>query len=226
MAWRADSKGFWYTRYPTDGPPEDRHFYMHVFFHQIAPARDAPDRDTDVLGQGIPNPRIAEILLDNRFDPDHPTAIIQDGDSGHYVVYTLGRAGKWVQVAGYADQIVAASFGPDHALYLVSRAGAPRGKLLKLAPGDYDIAHARTIVAEDNGAIEPVSEDNVPPFVITADRLYVKKLVGGPSRVDIYHLDGGKIGELPLPPVAAVNEIVPVGRDPAGHDQILFSVST
>jgi prolyl oligopeptidase len=223
MAWRADSKGFWYTRYPTDGPPEDRHFYMHVFFHKMAgaPGKDSPDKDMDVLGEDIPNPKIAEILLDNSFDPDHPIAIIQNGDSGAYVVYAIDHAGKWTRIANYDDKIIAAAFGPDHALYLVSREGAPRGKVLKLSPGDLDIRQAKTIAPQDDGAIEPVSEDNVQPFAITADRLYVKKLIGGPSRVDIYRLDGGKIGELPLPPVAAVNEIVP-----AGKDSVLFSVST
>jgi prolyl oligopeptidase len=218
MAWRADSKAFWYTRYPTEGPPEDRHFYMHAFFHEIG---TAPDKDADVLGKEIPNPKIAEILLDNSFDPVHPTAVIENGDSGTYVVYALDPAGKWTQVAGYDDKIIAAAFGPDHALYLVSRAGAPRGKMLKLAPGDLDIHHAKTIAPEDDGTIEPVSEENVLPFAIAGDRLYVKKLIGGPSTVDIYTLDGKKIGPLPLPPVAAVNEIVP-----AGDDSMLFSVAT
>ena len=218
MAWKADSKGFWYTRYPSDGVAENRHFYQHVYLHKSG---TSPDKDADVLGRDIPNPKIAEIILDNAFDPSHPLAIVQNGDSGTYVVYALSEDGSAVQVAKYDDQIIAAAFGPDHALYLVSRKDASRSRVLKLDPGNLDIAHARTIVREDDGAIEPISEDGVLPIAITHDRLYVKKLIGGPSRVDVYDLDGKKLGSLPLPDVAAVNEVVPVAKD-----GVLYSVAT
>ncbi len=217
MAWAADGKSFWYTRYPTGAPEEDRHFYQHVYFHRLG---TSPANDPDVLGKGIPNGKIAEILLDDGFDAGHPTAIIENGDSGQYVVYALNGE-KWVQVAAYADRIIAAAYGPDHALYLVSRSGAPHSKILKLAPGDFDIRHAKMIVPEDDGTIAAVGEDDEQPFAITGDRLYVKKLVGGPSRVDVYDLDGKKLGILPLPDIAAVDEIVP-----ADKDSVLFSVAT
>ena len=35
LAWAADGKSFWYTRYPTGGPAEDQHFYQHVYYHTI-----------------------------------------------------------------------------------------------------------------------------------------------------------------------------------------------
>jgi prolyl oligopeptidase len=217
MAWAADGKSFWYTRYPTTGLPEDRHFHQHVFLHRIGqPAADDPD----LLGKDIPNAKIAEIQLDDTFDPGHPIAIIENGDSGHYVVYGL-NGDKFVQVAGYADQIIAAARGPDHALYLVSRAGAPHSKILKLAPGEFDLHKAKVIVPEDDGTIAAIGEDDTLPFAIAGRRLYVKKLVGGPSRVDIYDLDGKKQGTLPLPDIAAVDEVVP-----AGNDGVLFSVAT
>ena len=217
MAWTADGKGFWYTRYPTNGPQDDRHFHQHVYFHVIGQPLGA---DPDLLGKDIPNPKISEIQLDATFDPGHPTAIIENGDSGHYVVYAL-KGEAWVQVANYDDQIIAAARGPDHALYLVSRKGAPHSKILKLAPGEFDIRHAKVIVPEDDGSIGPASEDGTLPFAIAGGRLYVKKLVGGPSRVDIHALDGKKLGMLPLPDIAAVDEIVP-----AANDSVMFSVAT
>ncbi len=218
MAWRADSKAFWYTRYPMSGPEADRHFYMHVFFHALgAPA----SQDRDVLGKDIPDPKIAEIQLIADFDPAHPLAIAENGDSGRYVVAALTPDGQWKTVANYDDRIVAAAFGPDHALYLVSRRDAPHSKMLRLPPGDLDLSHAKPLVPEDDGTIAAISEEGVLPFAITGDRIYVKKLVGGPSRVDIYDLNGKKLGELPLPGIAAVDEVVPVGKD-----DVLFSIST
>ncbi|MDB5397025.1 MAG: prolyl endopeptidase [Rhodospirillales bacterium] len=217
MAWAADGQSFWYTRYPADRPVEDRHFYQHVYFHRIGQPSVG---DTDLLGKDIPDAKIAEIQLDDSFDPGHPTAIVENGDSGRFVVYAL-NADRWIQIAGYHDQIIAATRGPDHALYLVSRSGAPHSKVLKLAPGDLNIRHAQVIVPEDDGAIAPVSEDDEQPFAIAGDRIYVKKLVGGPSRVDIYDLNGKKLGIVPLPDVVAVDEIVP-----AAKDSVLFSVAT
>jgi prolyl oligopeptidase len=216
MAWAADGKSFWYTRYPTTGPAEDRHFFLHVHTHTIgAPAGSDPD----VLGKEIADGKIAEIGLDDEFDPGNPTAVVENGDSGRYAVYAQDK-GKWVRVAAYDDHVIAAVFGPDHALYLVSRVDAPHSKVLRLAPGDFDLKHAKTLVPEDDGTIAAVTEEVAQPFAIEGDRLYVKKLVGGPSRVDIYDLAGKKQGELPLPGVAAVDEVLPVG------DGVLFSVAT
>ena len=217
MAWAGDGKSFWYTRYPSDGPAEDRHFHLHVYSHVLgAPA----DKDPDVLGKEIPDGKIAEILLDDGFGTGQLTATAEHGDSGDFAVYALS-GGKWVRVAAYADRIIAAAYGPDHALYLVSRAGAPHSKILRLPPGDLDLGHAKVIVPEDDGAIEAVGEEGEQPFAIADGRLYVKKLVGGPSRVDVYDLDGKKLGMLPLPGIAAVAEVVP-----AGKDSVLYSVAT
>ena len=135
MAWAADGKSFWYTRYPTTGPVADRHFHQHVFLHTIGqPAANDPD----LLGKDIPNAKIAEIQLDDSFDPGHPIAIIENGDSGHYVIYAL-KGDEFVQVAGYNYQIIAATRGPDNALYLVSRSGAPHSKVLKLPAAEFDM---------------------------------------------------------------------------------------
>jgi prolyl oligopeptidase len=217
MAWAKDGKSFWYTRYPSDGPAEERHFHQHVYFHRMGTPADT---DPDVLGAEIPDGKIAEILLDDGFGSGQMTATVEHGDSGDYAIYAL-KGETWVRVAAYADRIVAASFGPDRALYLVSRAGAPHSKVLKLAPGDLDLSHAKVVVPEDDGTIEAVSEEGVLPFALAGDRIYVKKLVGGPSRVDVYDLTGKKLGILPLPDIAAVDEVVP-----AGGAGVLYSVAT
>ena len=65
LAWRADSSGFWYTRYPgRERPDADRHFFQQVFYHRIG---TDPATDSYVLGRDFP--RIAEIQLDSRENP-------------------------------------------------------------------------------------------------------------------------------------------------------------
>ena len=65
LAWRADSKGFWYTRYPgADRPAEEQHFFQQVYFHLL---ESDPSKDVYALGKDFP--KVAEIKLDTRSIP-------------------------------------------------------------------------------------------------------------------------------------------------------------
>ncbi len=217
VAWRADSRGFWYTRYPgPERPKEEQHFFQQVFFHRMG---DDPSQDPYVIGKDFP--KVAEIYLDNRFDPDRVVVSVANGDGGQFAHYLIRPDGTIVQFTHFADRIVAATAGPDHALYLVSRQNSPRGKLLKLEPGSTDLARAKVIVPESDAALQGGGEFGGEPVVITARALYVRELIGGPSRVAIFDLAGKPQGELPLPPVAAVAEVEPL-RD----GTLLYSIET
>ncbi len=191
-----------------------------MFFHRL---HDRPEVDAYSFGRELPDARVSEILLNADFDPGGVVAMVQKGDGGQYVVYALDPAGHWVQVARYEDRIIAAAFGADHALYLVSRRDAPRGRILRLPPGNLKLVDAKVIVPEKDGTIAPVSELDVLPFTLTADRLYLKELVGGPSRVNVFFSLAGKvIGELPCRMWASVGEVVPT----AWGAEVVYSIET
>jgi len=211
LAWAADDKGFWYTRYPgAERPEADRGFFQQVYFHTLGTAAKLDKR---VLGQGFP--KVAEIILGNADTPDHVLAAVLNGDGGEVAHYVQGPTGGWHQVTRFTDQIAEAALGPDGALYLVSRQGAPRGKVLKLAPGDYTLAHAKVIVPENAAAIVPQSGS----LHVAKDRLYVTKVDGGPTTVEIRGTDGRALGTLPAPPVSSIGNVTPL---PGGD--LLFSV--
>ena len=135
LAWRADSKGFWYTRYPgVERPAAERHFFQQIYFHRLG---DDPAKDSYVLGKDFP--KVAEIKLDARFNPQLVIASVANGDGGEFAHYLIDTGGTVRQITRFEDKVVAAAAGADGALYLVSRQGAPRGKLLKLAPGGHRI---------------------------------------------------------------------------------------
>ena len=207
MAWNADGSGFWYTRYPHEGerPAEDLEFYQQIYFHKLgAPIAS----DVYVLGKDFP--RIAEIQLRTSKDGGSVLATVANGDGGEYALYVIDARGDGrghaQQIAQFADKVIDGVFGPDGTLYLLSRQGAPRGAVLRLRR-PYT-GKPELIVAEGDGAIAELA--------VTASRLYLRELVGGPSRLRSAKLGAGKLVPeavaTPLP-IATIEGLEPYGRD-------------
>jgi prolyl oligopeptidase len=217
LAWRADGRGFWYTRYPgPDRPASEQHFFQQVYFHLIGADSS---KDVYVLGKGFP--KVAEILLENRCNPKLVVASVANGDGGEFAHYVIDTGGRVRQVTHFEDKVVAATAGPDGALYLVSRKNAPRGKLLKLDAGASDLSRAGVLVPESDAAIESGGQAGGDPIAVTSHAVYLRELVGGPSRVAIFDLSGKPRGTLPLPDAAAVAEVQPLS-----DGTLLYSVET
>jgi len=217
LAWRQDGSGFWYTRYPgADAPADRQNFYQQVYYHKLG---DNPASDTYVAGKDFP--KVAEIALSNRQSPGPVLMSVANGDGGEFAHYVIGADGAVRQVTQFSDHVVAGSIGPDRTLYLISHDGAPRGKLLALAPGDTKLGDAKTLVPESDGVIEGGGEFGGAPVVVTDRAIYLREIVGGPSRVAAYAHNGKRLDDLPLPDLAAVSEVAPV----ANH-ALLYSVAT
>ena len=216
VAWRDDGSGFWYTRFPDAGEPAERqHFYQQVWYHHVG---DDPAKDHYVLGKDFP--RVAEIALVAGPKGAPVVATVANGDGGEYAHYLLGMDDSIRQVTRFEDKVVATAVDTD-ALYLISRQGAPRGKLLKVKLDDPALAHAQTIVPESEAVMQPGGEFGGAPITITKKAIYVREIVGGPSQVAIFDHDGKPQGRLPLPDVTAVNEV-----EALDDDSLLVSVAT
>ena len=213
LAWRQDGAGFYYTRYPgVERQEADRHFYQQVYFHELG---TAPERDEYVLGRGLP--KLAEIVLSNRQNPKYVLVSVADGDGGQFEHFVIPPSGAPRQVTHFADEVVGATIGPDDRLYLTSRHGAPRGQLLRMQVTDPSLAQAVVLVPQGDAVIREGGDS----VLITTHALYIRELVGGPSRLAAYTLDGKRLPEVPLPPVAAVDDAV------ALPDQtLLYQVAT
>ncbi|HWU25933.1 MAG TPA: prolyl oligopeptidase family serine peptidase [Rhizomicrobium sp.] len=222
LAWAADGNGFWYTRYPgPDAPEADQHFFVQVYFHRLG---TDPKTDTLALGAKDGLERVSEVFLDNRYRQPAVLASVQRGDGGQWAFYVLRADAPPQQVGAYEDRIVYAAIGPDDAIYAVSRAGAPNGKIVKLpAPyGHATLAQAKTIVPESAVAIlTDKAEQHLPDMSLSANRLFLRDIVGGPNQVRVFDLDGKPEGRLPLPEIAANSEI-----EPLADGTVLFDVST
>jgi prolyl oligopeptidase len=218
LAWAADGTGFWYTRYPGEERPEpDRTFWEQVYFHKLG-----GDWRQDRLALGTQDglPRIAEIVLGNDSFRDFATALISNGDGGEFSIYVLKADGA-AQIAAFDDKIVYAASGPDDALYAISREGAPLGKILKMKPPftRESLARAQVLVPESELPIQ--SEQDMAGLRVTGSQVFVRYLAGGPNEIRIFGLDGVPQGKLPLPELAALDEIAPLT-----DGGVLYSVFT
>ena len=180
-AWNAESTGIFYTRYPHPGekPAADLNFYQQVWFHKLG----TPTSE-DRYEIGAEFPRIAEIELEAGEDGKLILAKVANGDGGDFAFWLRLPDGAWKQIAKDEDGIKLAVFSQDKALYLLSRQGAPRGKLLRLpldAP-DLSVAGATLLVPEGDEVIESCAA--------SAHGVFVKDLVGGPSQIRFFDLQG------------------------------------
>jgi len=211
IAWFPDDSGFYYTRYPRVGerPEEDLPFYQQVWQHALGtPA----DEDTYVIGREFP--RIAEIRILIHRASGRLLVWVQDGDSGRFAMYLRQPNEKWQKISEFGDGYEEARFGADDQLYVISRAGAPRGQILLTDASAPDLPGARILVPEGDGAIAnsfyfPFS----PTLLPTAERLYVVYDIGGPNELHAFDLDGKPAGNPDLPDVSSIVNLAHAGGD-------------
>jgi prolyl oligopeptidase len=205
LAWTPDGKAFFYTRYPgAEAPEAERHFNMAAYFHRLG---TSAARDAEVLGKSEGVPRTGEIFLYESGGP--PTlASVQLGDGGQWQHWVLTPGRPALKVANYDDRIIAGAIAKDGTIYGVSRLGAPRGKVLKLAaPYTGGFAGAPTIIPEQAvDAIIDGGEFN-SPLQVTDRSLAVTRIAGGPNSITLYDRDGQQPTQLPLPELSAVPEV-------------------
>jgi prolyl oligopeptidase len=207
LAWAPDGKGFYYTRYPRAGerPEADLPFYQQLFFHALG-TPTAEDRYE--LGKGFP--RISEIQLEV-----HPSgllmATVQNGDSGRFAHHLRDTKGAWRQFSAFGDGVVQASFGPKDDLFVLSREGAPRGKIQRVQIADLKVKGAPVVVPQGEHTIVNDFWGTRTVFP-TADRLFVVYQLGGPSEIRLFDLTGKALPKPEQLPVGAVWGLTPLGE--------------
>jgi prolyl oligopeptidase len=213
LTWASDSSGFWYTRAPGPGerPDEELAFFQEVWHHVVGKPLEDDRVDS-------PAPLADPAIVQHRLDASPDGRWVMDraelGDSGEWQVFLRSQgSGDWWQVAELADKCIGAVFG-DEALYLLSRAGAPRGRVLRLALSDgVTVAQAECVVSEGEATIEGLA--------VTAERLWVVDLDGGPCSLRSYDLDGGNPTHVDLPPVSTVESLGAIAPD-----EVMFAVES
>jgi prolyl oligopeptidase len=207
LAWRGDSRGFWYTRFPAPGerPDEDLPFYQEIWFHQIGETDDRRD-----LAGVFSDDRIVENVLSSSPDGGWVLDRAAHGDGGEWEVFARAQdAGDWWKLAAIPDRIVDAAMGRDE-IFLLSRTDAPNGRILRLplSPGA-TAGHASVVVPESSLAIESLA--------VTQGSLWVLDVDGGVSGLRSFDLDGTPRPGPELPAAPAIDAIVRLADDEVAY---------
>ena len=87
-------------------------------------------------------------------------SLVQKGDGREFALYLRRAEGGWRKVSGLGDEVVAARFGLDGGLWLLSRKGAPRGRVLRVPLEAPDLARARVVAEATEGSIDTFEVTN------------------------------------------------------------------
>ncbi len=212
VAWRNDSKGLWYTRYPAKGekPDDERDFWMQLWFHELG------GKDRYELGKDLPKIAEVRVACDSR---GRVITSVQNGDGGTFRHYLRDTKGTWRQLTDWDDHVTSLSFGPGTDLWGVSIKDAPHGKVFKLAD-TANLAAAKVVVPEGaDSIVTDFFEDKGP--LVTANRIYVGYQVGGPSTIRAFDLTGKSVKGPPVPDVATVG----YANHTIGKDLLVFATT-
>lgn len=209
VAWSADDSGVFYTRYPHAGerPAGDENFFQQVWFHRLGTPAGA---DTYEIGKEFP--RIAEIELEAGEKGRLILATVANGDGGDFAHFLREESGRWRQITRFEEGVKQMTFGEDTALYLLSRQGAPLGRILRLPLANPELSAATVAAPERKGSIQG--------FAPTKAGLYVESVLGGPSELVFYPNGRRRAQVVPTPAIAAV------GGVQAWGDGVLFGCVT
>jgi prolyl oligopeptidase len=215
LAWTRDSSGFFYTRHPREGerPEADLNFFQQVYFHKLG--TDSAD-DRYEIGKDFP--RVAEIQFELDDRSGTLLATVQNGDGGEFAHFLRAPDGQWTRLADFTDQVIQVTFGPADDLYLFSRSGAPRGKILRLPLARPDLARAQTVIPEGPDTIVNSFYHAPPSLLATRQRLFVLYQLGGPTELRVFDLAGKP---LPGPEQHLLSSTGGLTR--LDHDDVLFS---
>ncbi len=179
---------------------------VQVVFHKLGtPAA----QDRVELGAGLPP--LARVRLDSARDGRNVLALVENGRGGEAALFAKAAdangEGAWRRLAGEQDGVRDAQFGDDDAIWIRSVAGAPRGKVLRLA-----LPEAKVLNWDKVPVIATPLEGAVQRFTVAGGTLYLAEGQSGPTRLRLVDVRTRHSTAVALPPSSGVAALARVGR--------------
>ncbi len=206
VAWRADSRAFYYTRLPDpdDVPAGEGEYHRRVRLHVLG---TLVADDPLIYGQG--RPKIEHVGLGTSTDERHRflfRGIPYETDEVFEIDETWGTPRLEPIVAGPRLQL----YGLDRVgerYVLLSDWGAPRRRLCVAERGATADPAAWTVIV-------PESESVLERFAVCRDRVAVLRRDDIVARLSVVGLDGADLGRVALPGAGTVRSLASKADDP------------
>ncbi|MDI3341232.1 MAG: prolyl oligopeptidase family serine peptidase [Sphaerobacter sp.] len=196
LAWLPDASGFYYTRHPQPGevPAGEERYHRKVFLHRLG---DNPAHDPLVFGDGLPAEAMPSVWL----APD-----------GRWLLVTVrhgwSRADLYLQdrtrpEAGFTpvmegEDALVEGWIHRGRLYLLTNLGAPRYRVLAVAPERPARAAWQEVIPEP-------AEARIEQVLPVGDRLVVQALERATARLTLHDLEGRLLRTVDLPGLGTVS---------------------
>ncbi len=220
LAWHPDGRSFYYARVPAANPSGKRDANVRVYRHQLG--REA-QRDEIVFAAGVGGardvPEFVRPALHLPVESRYAYAIAREGARREIAVHVAEQrdlaAGRprWRKLIGVQDDVLAIEGWRDE-LYVLSKRGAPRHRILRVGATAPDLASARVMVPEGDAVVSAMG--------LARDALYLRTMVGGVDRLEKMPLGllGPKAAEFVRTPFD--NGITQLATDPRVSGAVLL----
>jgi len=196
LAWKLDSSGFFYTRYPKKGdvPEGQEVYYRHVFYHALG---DDPGRDRLIFGEGRdpeawPNVVISDdgrwLLIDESHGWTKSELFLQD----------LASNTPPAEITSGKEFLYGADFFRGK-LYITTNEDAPRFRVF--------VADAANAKRENWTELIPQSEAVLAGAHVAGGKLFAQYEHNASSELKLFSLEGKKLADIPLPALGDVPSI-------------------
>ena len=223
VAWLPGGKAFYYTRrLPPDAvPPGEQQYHRRVYLHQVG---SPPEDDVLIFGEGRDKTTYygASVSRDGRWLTISASRGTEPRNDLWLADLTAsGPASPDLKpVQEGTDAQTGARIGRDGRLYLLTDAGAPRGRLAVADPGDPRPGTWRDLIPEDPEAVLEsyaiLDGPQAPRPVLLA--LWTRHAISEITRHDL--ATGERTGTVPLPGPGTVGGI---SERPEGGHEAWFS---
>ncbi|HUP98675.1 MAG TPA: prolyl oligopeptidase family serine peptidase [Usitatibacter sp.] len=220
LAWHPDGRSFYYARIPPTNAAGRRYANVRIYRHVLGrPAQQ--DEIVFAAGAGGARdvPEQARPSLHLPVESRYAYAIVRDGVRREIAVHVteqrLLATGRpaWRKLAGYDDEVLAIEGWRDD-LYVLSKRGAPRHRVLRVRGNSPDLGSAQVVV--------PQGDIVVRSFALARDALYLRTMLGGVDRLERVPLGllGAKAPEFVRIPFD--NGITQIAADPRVAGAVLL----
>ncbi|MBC7545929.1 MAG: S9 family peptidase [Candidatus Sericytochromatia bacterium] len=198
IAWAADSRGFYYNRFPAAGsvPADDEHAHNRLYWHKLGTPQSA-----DRLIMEKPEDKELMLSPGMSWDGRYLFVSLTRGTSPHNRLYVRREDGKspWIPLIDKeeAEYAVIGSIGDT--LYLKTNAGNPRGRIVQVDLRRPSAPVWKTIVPETADVIDSVT--------LVAGGLAVTYMRDAHSLMRIYDRDGRLKRDVSLPTLGTVTAV-------------------